>query len=473
MSTKLDLNQCTSRQLSAIPGIDESLADAITATRRTRKKFQHIDQLWKVSGMTRVKFRIMLRYAEVVGQKAQPVGTVPYYVPSKQFVAIPSSRAPIVWKTPRAKSRNKKANIINTVIEVSGVALEDQFKRPTMPTAGGGGRSVPVPPVRYLASPLPKRPQTVLCSSSNRARTPSAKPAVPNRSVEQKPIVLPRVMDEITKQKQLVKQGKGKDTPAEKLDISKSGNRLTLTYRFEDDRVNIPNTVILRAKSANPKSNEKPVKDAWGLTQPRSQQGGESPNRSGDVRHPGQNAVPLSSDNLAMHEAALSEEEQAPGSRQRSVESWVNTQSERPFRSAGPGSPGPDGNIKAEDKPKKPHARRSCHFYSSPGPPAGPATTFPSLQERRSPAYRRDEQGTGQSKEVTRATAGDEYHHQACQAYFVYGQQEVPTNAEYVQNYDDESVPESPEGGETAPGRRKTKSAVRDNYHKSDRYRDR
>ncbi len=74
-----DINACTSRQLTVLPGIDKRLSDNIVFYRQKHGGFKHFDELWKVSGMTRSKMKLLKRHWCVPGQKPLVAGGVlPY-----------------------------------------------------------------------------------------------------------------------------------------------------------------------------------------------------------------------------------------------------------------------------------------------------------------------------------------------------------------------------------------------------------
>ena len=64
----LDINYCSSRQLTSLPGIDRRLADNITRHRHDRGRFRHIDDLWTVSGMNRPRFQLIKRHFKVCAE---------------------------------------------------------------------------------------------------------------------------------------------------------------------------------------------------------------------------------------------------------------------------------------------------------------------------------------------------------------------------------------------------------------------
>ena len=76
---KLDLNACTSRNLTSVPGIDKHVADAIVKYRHKYKTFKHFDEIWKLSCMTRSAFQLLKKHAEVKGEVAPAIGkALPY-----------------------------------------------------------------------------------------------------------------------------------------------------------------------------------------------------------------------------------------------------------------------------------------------------------------------------------------------------------------------------------------------------------
>ena len=74
-----DLNWCTVRHFTTIPGIDQAVANAIVRYRRTNGSFKYFDELWRVSGMNRSKYQILRRHFRVPGERPPPVGSkLPY-----------------------------------------------------------------------------------------------------------------------------------------------------------------------------------------------------------------------------------------------------------------------------------------------------------------------------------------------------------------------------------------------------------
>lgn len=74
-----DVNWCTARHFTTIPGIDQGVANAIVRYRRTHGSFKYFDELWRVSGMNRSKFQILRRHFKVPGERPPPVGAkLPY-----------------------------------------------------------------------------------------------------------------------------------------------------------------------------------------------------------------------------------------------------------------------------------------------------------------------------------------------------------------------------------------------------------
>ena len=69
----VDLNTCSVRQLTAIPGLQKPLADAILRYRENKGgEFRNIDELWRVDGMTRPKFQILKRHFSVHDNSTDP-----------------------------------------------------------------------------------------------------------------------------------------------------------------------------------------------------------------------------------------------------------------------------------------------------------------------------------------------------------------------------------------------------------------
>lgn len=65
---QLDLNACCARQLSAIPGIEKHLADAVIRYRQAHGgRIQYMEELWKVDGVNRAKFQILKRHFQITG----------------------------------------------------------------------------------------------------------------------------------------------------------------------------------------------------------------------------------------------------------------------------------------------------------------------------------------------------------------------------------------------------------------------
>ncbi|CAH1791167.1 unnamed protein product [Owenia fusiformis] len=105
-----DLNKVTFQQLSAIPGIDESFANAILKYRKQHKGVKHFDEIWKINGISRPKYKILQRHVEVVGQQPLVVGSkLPYAKESLETVHARAYRGFQKRRTElqkRAKSAN-------------------------------------------------------------------------------------------------------------------------------------------------------------------------------------------------------------------------------------------------------------------------------------------------------------------------------------------------------------------------------
>ena len=75
----MDINTCTARQLTGLPGIDATLAESIVRYRKKNRRLKHFDELWRVTGMTRNKFIQLRDHSRVVGERTPPIGTgVPF-----------------------------------------------------------------------------------------------------------------------------------------------------------------------------------------------------------------------------------------------------------------------------------------------------------------------------------------------------------------------------------------------------------
>ena len=75
----INLNQCSARNLTNIPGIEKQLADAIVKYRHTHGSYRYFDEIWKISRMTRAAYRLLRLHVEVPGELPQKVGSrLPY-----------------------------------------------------------------------------------------------------------------------------------------------------------------------------------------------------------------------------------------------------------------------------------------------------------------------------------------------------------------------------------------------------------
>ncbi|KAI8515460.1 hypothetical protein Bbelb_062730 [Branchiostoma belcheri] len=71
----LDINHCTARQLSLIPGVSREVGDRIVATRRRLGgSFQYFDQLHTIKGVTRVVVQALRGRVQVPCEKATSIG---------------------------------------------------------------------------------------------------------------------------------------------------------------------------------------------------------------------------------------------------------------------------------------------------------------------------------------------------------------------------------------------------------------
>ena len=78
-NARIDINTCTARQLTGVPGIDAPLADSIVRYRKKHRRLKHFDELWRVTGMTRNKFVQLRDNSRVIGERAPQIGTgLPY-----------------------------------------------------------------------------------------------------------------------------------------------------------------------------------------------------------------------------------------------------------------------------------------------------------------------------------------------------------------------------------------------------------
>lgn len=231
----MNLNTCTARLLSNLPGINQTLAQAVIDCRRTRPSqlFTHLDQLWKVDGMSRTSFRILDRYVEIRQQKTPCMGEVPYAY-SKQNVV----HADVV-----SRDSTRKLGAVDFKPPPSsatkGLQKRREFRNNRISQMGTTGTRLNI----HSRSPSPSKFHSRTVSRETSATL------VRKKSSESG---LPPIAQQLFSQDISV---------PDNLTVSQSGNRITLQYRFENDRVSIPHTVYIRAKPGDsPEKNAQSAK---------------------------------------------------------------------------------------------------------------------------------------------------------------------------------------------------------------------
>lgn len=86
-----DINACTARKLTTFLGIPPRIANEVVKYRRKRKGISHMDELWRIKGMTRPLFRLMTHNLFTRNEREMKVGAPLPFAHTQSTVSRPIS----------------------------------------------------------------------------------------------------------------------------------------------------------------------------------------------------------------------------------------------------------------------------------------------------------------------------------------------------------------------------------------------
>lgn len=134
-----DLNQCSTRQLMCIPGIEKGLADNVIKYKRTYGHFKKFDDIINVPGMNHSKYQLLRRNFRVYGERPTTVGTKFPNTPRVPLSLTESIRMkgqpPVMPIVGKVNNGNKKPDYVQKSVHYSTEDQTDQSHTAHIPTA--------------------------------------------------------------------------------------------------------------------------------------------------------------------------------------------------------------------------------------------------------------------------------------------------------------------------------------------------
>ena len=260
----LDLNSCSARQLSTLPGISTCLSNKIIDYRRKNDRIHNLEEIWKIPGVTRTVYLHLKRCTYIEGQEPVPNRFGQQISEYKRFMSNKNPRVvsikdktrsdyelrsryhvPIASKMPLYQPANKKRHRKKTRPNSASTVSYKGYGPPPSDRSRPQDDNRDVPLVtKEKRSNTKKRRSTGKTRSSSTKRSSSSK-AYPRSHTSSRPS---SAVSNSGKGGAGPSAGSDKSPPLV-LEASPNGGRVTLTYQFLQKLMKSPTSVMFQFES--------------------------------------------------------------------------------------------------------------------------------------------------------------------------------------------------------------------------------